>query len=188
MAERDPDDGDDPALELDRKPAGNGGGGSGGRPRDPLGRPLPAGSADALRPVDLPDASAPLERWVDLAVELFDAERFFEAHEVLETVWKRDGFDDESRRWWRGLTQLAVACCHLQRGNLPGARGVLARAMTNLGMPVADAGGLDPGAVHRSAQGLAMQLQLRDRALPGVREFPRLGPSGLGRGDNHSLD
>ena len=81
-------------------------------------------------------------------VDLFNRGHFFDAHEVLEDVWRsipRDRPGDQpkveprdppSHRHLRlhiqGLVQLAVAFHHESRGNLVGARSVLARAMRNL--------------------------------------------------------
>ncbi|MGZ4788557.1 MAG: DUF309 domain-containing protein [Terriglobales bacterium] len=65
-----------------------------------------------------------------IAVELFNAERYFEAHEAWEDEW-RDSADPE-RRWLQGLIQAAVALHHRSRGNYPGATSVMARAIVNL--------------------------------------------------------
>jgi hypothetical protein len=100
------------------------------RPRDPLGRPLPRDPAAALPPPDpppLPPAGALAE-----AQRLLDAGRPFEAHEVLEAVWKGPDVTTGERDLWRGLAQLAVGLTHLRRGNLTGARALLNRAADNL--------------------------------------------------------
>jgi predicted metal-dependent hydrolase len=36
------------------------------------------------------------------------------------------------RRFWKGVTQVAVGCCHVQRGNSRGAVALLNRAAANL--------------------------------------------------------
>ena len=51
------------------------------------------------------------------AILLFDECRFFEAHEQFEHAWKDDDTDEEDRPFWKGVTQVAVGCCHAQRGN-----------------------------------------------------------------------
>jgi predicted metal-dependent hydrolase len=69
-------------------------------------------------------------------VDLFNRAHFFDAHEVLEDVWRALPRDQPSRRHLRlhlqGLVQLAVAFHHESKGNLVGARSVLERAMRNL--------------------------------------------------------
>jgi predicted metal-dependent hydrolase len=77
-------------------------------------------------------------------LDLFNRAHFFDAHEVLEDVWRsipRDLPDDLSRdrpssRHLRlhvqGMVQLAVAFHHQSKGNQVGARSVLERALRNL--------------------------------------------------------
>jgi NAD-dependent protein deacetylase/lipoamidase len=93
------------------------------RPRDRLGRPLPAGRASALGPLEVDT--------VEDAVALFVAERCFEAHEAFERLWHAEAIESD-RVFFRGLAQLAVAGCHAQRGNPAGAETLLARARAAL--------------------------------------------------------
>ena len=70
-----------------------------------------------------------------LGLDLFNRGHFFEAHEVLEDIWRALPRDLPSRRLrlhLQGLIQLAVAFHHHSTGNLVGARSVLARALRNL--------------------------------------------------------
>jgi predicted metal-dependent hydrolase len=59
-------------------------------------------------------------------VELFNHKKFFEAHEVLEDLWLVS--HGETKTFYKGLIQLAVAFAHLQRNNRRGARQVHLRA------------------------------------------------------------
>jgi hypothetical protein len=52
-------------------------------------------------------------------VRLFNEEKFFDAHEVLEDLWLET--EGELKDFYKGLIQCAVAFVHLQRGNLRGA-------------------------------------------------------------------
>jgi uncharacterized protein len=63
-------------------------------------------------------------------IRLFNEARFFEAHEVLEDVWRANSGPE--KRFLQGLIQLAVALHHHSTGNLRGARSVLARSARNL--------------------------------------------------------
>ncbi len=73
---------------------------------------------------------------VKKGLDLFNRARFFDAHEVLEDVWRALPRDRPSRRRLRlhlqGLIQLAVAFHHESTGNRLGARSVLERATRNL--------------------------------------------------------
>jgi uncharacterized protein len=63
-------------------------------------------------------------------IRLFNNQAFFEAHEVLEDVWR--AAPEEQRKFLQGLIQVAVAMHHHGRGNLIGAQSLLARASRNL--------------------------------------------------------
>ena len=69
-------------------------------------------------------------------LDFFNRAHFFDAHEVLEDVWRaldRDRPHDQPlRRHLQGIVQLAVAFHHESTGNHVGARSVLERAMRNL--------------------------------------------------------
>jgi predicted metal-dependent hydrolase len=65
-------------------------------------------------------------------LDLFNRAHFFDAHEVLEDVWRPTRRGTKKRRHLQGLVQLAVALHHESRGNLVGARSVLDRALRNL--------------------------------------------------------
>jgi hypothetical protein len=51
---------------------------------------------------------------------LFQEEKYFEAHEVLEGLWRET--KDKKRDFYHGLIQLAAALVHFQKGNLHGAK------------------------------------------------------------------
>lgn len=73
-------------------------------------------------------------------VILFNGAHFFDAHEVLEDVWRalprKEPRGRSSRKHLRrhvqGMVQLAVAFHHASKGNFVGARSVLERALGNL--------------------------------------------------------
>jgi hypothetical protein len=122
------------------------------RARDAFGRPVPAGSPEAVTPV--PEAALPPEEALDLAQALLDEGRAFFAHEVLEAVWKAHGRD----AYWQGLAQLCVGITHLQRGNVEGAVTLLRRG----------AGHLD-GRLAAWGQAEADRLAAGDRTVPQLR-------------------
>lgn len=64
-------------------------------------------------------------------IEEFNARRFFEAHESLETVWRSEWRQSE-RPFFQGLVQLAVGFHHLGAENFRGAVNLLKRGSGNL--------------------------------------------------------
>jgi uncharacterized protein len=65
-------------------------------------------------------------------LDLFNRAHFFDAHEVLEDVWREAPLHSVSRRHLQGMVQLAVAFHHQSKGNHVGARSVLERGMRNI--------------------------------------------------------
>ena len=63
-------------------------------------------------------------------IKLFNRERFFECHEVLEETWLEAS--GEQRTFLQGLIQVAVAFYHLRRENLVGASRLLTAGMEKL--------------------------------------------------------
>jgi uncharacterized protein len=63
-------------------------------------------------------------------IDLFNRGEFFEAHEVLEDVWRAAPV--QQKKFLQGLVQLAVAFHHHSTGNLIGMRSVMQRGMNNL--------------------------------------------------------
>jgi predicted metal-dependent hydrolase len=63
-------------------------------------------------------------------IKLFNSADYFEAHEVLEDVWR--AAPGPEKKFYQGLIQVAVALHHHGKGNLVGARSLLGRAAKNL--------------------------------------------------------
>lgn len=77
-------------------------------------------SGDAARGGGRPPAlgAAQVGEFVRLGVALYNAARFWEAHEALEAVWRRSS--PPERAVWQGLIQAAAAMLHRERGNRHG--------------------------------------------------------------------
>jgi predicted metal-dependent hydrolase/DNA-directed RNA polymerase subunit RPC12/RpoP len=60
-------------------------------------------------------------------MKLFNEQKFFEAHEELETAWRTE--QDNIRELYRGILQVAVCYLHITRGNYAGAVKVYERSM-----------------------------------------------------------
>ena len=69
---------------------------------------------------------------LQIGVSAFNRAHFFDAHEVLEDVWRALPATSAAKKHLQGLVQLAVAFHHESRGNLRGARSLLDRALWNL--------------------------------------------------------
>lgn len=149
------------AMPRDRNPQGRP---ENSRPRDGLGRPLPYGST-GVTPV--PPGPRPPEQAIDVAQELLDRERPFQAHEVLEDQWKASGPGE--RDLWQGLAQLCVALTHQRRGNAKGATALAVRAAERVG-GFADAPphGLDVAGLVSWAGRLAEEPE-GETPVPGLR-------------------
>ncbi len=107
-------------------------------------------------------------------IALFNAARFFDAHEALEDLWR----EAEGRRklFLQALIQVAVGLHHQQRGNRVGARSLLARAGKKLAACPAVYGGLDVAGLRRALtrwqQALAAEAPLPP--LPRLRRAPKV--------------
>ncbi len=83
--------------------------------------------------------------------ELFNRGEFFDAHEVWEDVWREVPL--EHKKFLQGLIQIAVALHHYSRGNVIGARSLLARADANLALYPATYAGISVADVRRQLAG-----------------------------------
>jgi predicted metal-dependent hydrolase len=101
---------------------------------------------------------------------LFNQRKFFEAHEVLEDVWREA--PKPERLFLQGLVQVAVAFVHHSRGNRVGCRSLLERARRNLSHYPDDQGGIDLAGLLRAVDQWRNALD-SGSTLP---EFPRLQP------------
>jgi len=74
-------------------------------------------------------------------VVLFNHGEFFEAHEVLEDVWR--AAPPGERKFLQGLIQVAVSFHHRSTGNLIGAGSLLKRGCSNLSSYPGSYAGID---------------------------------------------
>ena len=98
-------------------------------------------------------------------LELFNRGEFFDAHEVLEDVWRAAPAGE--KKFLQGLIQVAVGLHHYSRGNVHGARSVLARANRNLSTYPARHAGIE-------LAGLRVQVEKWVGALEQGNAIPAL--------------
>lgn len=90
-------------------------------------------------------------------IELFNRGEFFEAHEVLEDVWR--AAPGPEKLFLQGLIQISVAFVHHSRGNITGARSLLKRACKNLSGYPAVCAGIDLRELIIGAEGWRAALE-----------------------------
>ena len=69
-------------------------------------------------------------REFEAGIREFNQHKFFQCHETLEHLWKRQG--NPEKEFTQGLIQIAVAYHHLLNHNLVGARKLLTRGLNRI--------------------------------------------------------
>jgi predicted metal-dependent hydrolase len=103
-------------------------------------------------------------------IELFNAGRFFDCHEVWEEVWKRAA--GAEKLFYQGMIQIAVALVHAERGNPRGARSTWNKALAKLDRLPAEHMGIALGELREAtAAFIAAMLSGRSLAPPKIRRL-----------------
>lgn len=104
------------------------------RPRDVLGRPLPAGATAEAAAPPVPDLRGATDDEVwQAALALLDAGLPFHAHEVFEDRWRAAvAVTSPDADAWRALAQWGAALTHAARGNPVGAQRLAERTLATL--------------------------------------------------------
>jgi len=104
-------------------------------------------------------------------VELFNARKFFQAHEVWEEVWLTEG--EPEKTFLQGIIQIAAAFHHYRRGNTDGAEALLAAGIVKISRFPADHRGLAILDLREEAKLWARVLggmqRPGDEKLPAIR-------------------
>ncbi len=102
-------------------------------------------------------------------IQLFNAREFFDAHEVLEDVWRTAA--SAEKPFLQGLIQIAVALHHNSTGNRVGAASLLARGERNLSSFPASYRGIDLAALRKAitAWREALRTHSAEPELPQIR-------------------
>jgi predicted metal-dependent hydrolase len=104
-------------------------------------------------------------------INLFNNAEFFDAHEVLEDIWR--AAPPEHKKFLQGMVQIAVAFHHYSTGNRVGMRSVLERAIRNLSHPAGSFGHIQLPALLQS---LGQWREALDNDLP-LPAMPRINES-----------
>jgi hypothetical protein len=103
-------------------------------------------------------------------VGLFNARKFFQAHEVWEELWLQEPQPEKS--FLQGLIQLAAACHHHSRGNARGARSLATAGLAKLARFPDDHRGLALAELRSQAD--RWLETLGGEGDPGVQTLPRI--------------
>ncbi|MHB8655944.1 MAG: DUF309 domain-containing protein [Terriglobia bacterium] len=87
---------------------------------------------------------------IDEGVRLFNSQKYFETHEVLEEVWLKTG--GEKKIFLHGLIQIAAAFHHHTKGNPVGFRSLLEKGLKKLENFADDEEGIDLAALRLQLQ------------------------------------
>lgn len=99
-------------------------------------------------------------------IHLFNAQRYFEAHEALEAVWLKASGDRKTLL--HGLIQIAAAFHHHGRGNRAGFRSLLEKGCAKLEPFGAEFESVDLSALMRQLRQWRKHL-LHESSLPAPR-------------------
>lgn len=91
---------------------------------------------------------------------LFNAERYWECHEVLEGIWRQKR--GEEKRLLQGIILVCAAFVHHQKGEQQVALGVLKRASRQLDYPAAEYGGFDVARLGREVEKMLVDKRITD--------------------------
>ncbi len=107
-------------------------------------------------------------------IRLFNDGYFFEAHEVLEGVWREE--HGEPRIFLQGLIQISAAYHHTQNGNMIGAVTLLARGAEKMRRYPPGYLGIDTAVLlaHIDADRARLERIQRSEEAEAPLDFPRI--------------
>ncbi len=112
----------------------------------------PLGSVEFHRDLGKTSPHRNRQETFEEARRLFDAERYWECHEVLEEAWRNMQGDEKS--FTQGVILLCAAFVHHQKGEETVALGVLARAIKQLWFPEGSLEGFDAEKLRGRSEGI----------------------------------
>ena len=107
-------------------------------------------------------------------IRLFNQGYFFEAHEVLEEVWRQE--HGEPRLFLQGLIQVCAAYHHFQNGNLAGAITLLQRGADKMRRYPPQYLGIDAAGLIAQIDGDRGRIEAiqRENGTNATINFPRI--------------
>ena len=107
----------------------------------------PLASVEFSRNLDDPPKPRSKEEIVERAVALFNAERFFESHEDLESLWRTA--QGGEKELLQGMILVCAAFVHEQKGERSVALGIVKRSLPKLAWTEREYHGIDVGRLER---------------------------------------
>ncbi len=101
-------------------------------------------------------------------VDQFNRGEYFECHETLEALWRRES--GPSRELYQGIIQLAVALHHVRGGNHKGAVSMLDKALPRLRRVPPRPGWIDTADV--AEQAARVRDTLKSLGPEGIQRYP----------------
>ena len=111
--------------------------------------------------------NAPLHPRAAEGLRLFNAGKYFEAHEALEDAWNAE--KGEVRELYRGILQIAVVYLHITRRNYNGAIKVYARSQRWMQNWPEICRGIEVGKLRENAE--AVITEVRRLGMEKISEF-----------------
>ena len=94
------------------------------------------------------------------ALNLFNNQKWYEAHDALEDIWNT--VDGDERQVIQGILQVSVSQFHLNKGNLNGATILLGEGLGRIKNRTFINFGVDLDAFCKSLESLLNKLQFKD--------------------------
>ena len=110
----------------------------------------PLGRVDFWRDLQVPQPPMTKAESVAEAVLLFNAERFWEGHEVLESLWRVA--EGEEKSLLQGLILVCAAFVHMQKDEVEVALGIAKRSLAKLSGGPGTYHGISVAAVRKSVR------------------------------------
>lgn len=126
------------------------------------------------------DCKAPLHPHAAEGLRLFNAGKYFEAHEALETAWREE--KGKIRDLYRGVLQIGVVYLHITRGNYDGAVKVYIRSQRWLKGWADVCRGIQVGELRRNAERVFEEVKRLGKERIGEFDLARLKPIGWDEG------
>tara|TARA_Y100000589_G_scaffold332153_1_gene389751 strand:+ start:6232 stop:6612 length:381 start_codon:yes stop_codon:yes gene_type:complete len=104
------------------------------------------------------------------AFELFNNQKWYEAHDAFEDIW--NGLDGDERQIIQGILQVSVSQFHLNKGNLNGAMILLGEGLGRIKTRISNNLGIDLLSFCNNLESLLNKLHL-DMPL-NKNDIPRL--------------
>jgi predicted metal-dependent hydrolase len=103
-------------------------------------------------------------------IEMFNARRFFDSHEVWEEIWLHSAEPDKA--YLQGIIQIAAAFHHYLRGNTTGTRTLLNAGLRRLATCPGDFRGMELESLRETARQWAGLLERGSD--PGQERIPQI--------------